>query len=168
MQQPARPWYKEFWPWFLLTILGLAVVMGTTTLVLSITSFDGMVADNYYKKGLAINKVLEQDDAARELGMRASLRIDDVTGDVTVDLVGDARPERLLLELIFPTQDRDQSVTLEHVHGGRYHGQLPERLEYRWYVQLHPEATNPVWRLTGEISLPRRDALWLEPRRDES
>lgn len=159
---PPRPWYKEFWPWFLLGILSSSVIMGTTFLVLSITSFDGMVEDNYYKVGKAINETLEQDQRAAELGMSAQLRIDDLTGDVVVDLDGEARPERLLLELIFPTQgNRDQSVVLDHVRDGHYAGQLPRALEYRWYVQLHPDSADPEWRLLGEIELPRRAPLTL-------
>jgi len=164
MHPPVRPWYKEFWPWFLLGILAMAVIMGTTTLVLSITSFDGMVVDNYYKKGLAINRVLEQDKAARELGQRARLRIDDVTGDVTVTLEGDARPERLRLALLFPTQGgRDRHITLRRLRGGHYSGQLPSALRYRWYVQLHPDVADPAWRLIGEIHLPQTRAQWLAP-----
>ncbi len=161
MRHP-RPWYKEFWPWFLLGILGLAVVMGTTTLVLSITSFDGLVEDNYYKVGLAINETLEQDRRAGQLGMVADLRIDDLTGDVVVELDGGARPERLVLEMIFPTQgDHDQHVLLERVRDGHYTGQLPQALDNRWYVHLAPDAASPAWRLRGEIELPRQTPLTL-------
>ncbi|MEC9482979.1 MAG: FixH family protein [Halomonas sp.] len=157
-----RPWYKEFWPWFLLGILGMAVVMGTTFLVLSITSFDGMVEDDYYKQGLAINQELAQDQRATELGMAAELRIDDLTGDVTIELHGDDRPDRLRLDLIFPTQgNRDQQVILERVRAGHYAGQLPRALQYRWYVQVQPAVDDPAWRLQGEIGLPRRDPLML-------
>lgn len=152
-----RPWYKEFWPWFLLGILGLSVIMGTTFLVVSITSFDGMVEDDYYKQGLAINQLLEQDQRAAAMQMQARLRIDDLTGDVVVDLQGEARPNRLRLDLVFPTQgNRDQSVTLERLRDGHYTGQLTRALEHRWYIQLEPATAKPEWRLQGEIQLPRQ------------
>lgn len=172
MTQP-RPWYKEFWPWFLLGILGMSVVMGVTFLVLSITSFDGMVEDDYYKQGLAINQRLEQDQRAAELNLVANLRVDSLTGDVMVDLEGDARPEQLRLELLFPTQGhRDQSVLLERVRNGHYVGQLPRSLEYRWYVQLHPDSvaqgSESDWRLVGEIELPREAPLTLRAATGES
>ncbi|MGC3871767.1 FixH family protein [Halomonas sp. GXIMD04776] len=158
----ARPWYKEFWAWFLLGILGLAVAMGTTFLVVSITSFDGMVVDDYYKEGLAINQTLEQDHRAAELGMAAILRIDDLSGEVVVELEGDARPEQLELNLIFPSQSgRDQRVVLEQVRNGHYVGQLPRSLQYRWYVQLQAKTAEPEWRLLGEIELPRQEPLTL-------
>lgn len=172
MTQP-RPWYKELWPWFLLGILGMSVAMGVTFLVLSITSFDGMVEDDYYKQGLAINQRLEQDHRAAELDLAASLRIDDLTGDVIVNLEGEARPERLLLKLLFPTRGhRDQSVLLERVRDGHYTGQLPRSLEYRWYVQLSPgdveKDAEPAWRLLGEIELPREAPLELRAAAGES
>ena len=161
MNRPP-PWYKQFWPWFLLGILGLSIAVSTTFLVVSITSFDGLVEDNYYKVGKAINERLEQDDRAEELNMVAELRIDDLTGGVVVVLDGEARPERLLLELIFPTQgDRDQRVILEHVRDGHYAGQLPRALQYRWYVHLAPDTSDPEWRLRGEIELPRQAPLTL-------
>ncbi|SHE57320.1 hypothetical protein SAMN02745148_00678 [Modicisalibacter ilicicola DSM 19980] len=162
MTTQTRPWYKEFWPWFLLGILGLAVAMGTTFLVVSITSFDGMVVDDYYKEGLAINQTLEQDRRAAELGLVATLRIDELTGDVVVNLEGEARPEQLQLDLIFPSRgDRDQRVTLEQVRGAQYVGQLPRALQYRWYVQLQPQTDTPEWRLLGEIELPQQEPLIL-------
>ena len=40
---------------------------GLITLWLAITSFDGLVADDYYKQGLAINQTLARADAAQEL-----------------------------------------------------------------------------------------------------
>ena len=157
-----RPWYKEFWPWFLLGILGMAVVMGVTFLVFSIVAFDGTVEDDYYKRGLAINQVLEQDQHAAELDMQANLKIDDLTGDVIVDLQGESRPEQLRLDLIFPTQgNRDQQVMLERVRNGHYVGQLPRALQYRWYVHLQPAVDDPDWRLQGEIELPRKAPLTL-------
>lgn len=164
MPNSTHPWYKEFWPWLMLGILASSVIAGTTFLVLSITSFDGMVEDNYYKHGLAINQVIEQDRRAAELGLAADLRLDDLTGDVTLDLAGEARPERLILSLIFPTQgDRDQQLSLEHVRGGHYVGQAPRQIEYRWYLQVSPDVEAPAWRLTGEARFPEDATISLTP-----
>ncbi len=160
--QSTHPWYKEFWPWMILGVLASSIIAGTTFLVLSITSYDGMVEDNYYKTGLAINQVIAQDHRATELGMTAAVRIDDLTGDVNVDLAGEARPERLLLTLIFPTRDdRDLQLILERVRGRHYVGQAPRQLEYRWYLQLAPDVQVPGWRLRGEATFPRADAFRL-------
>jgi len=158
--QPTNPWYKEFWPWMLLAVLGSSIIAGTTFLVLSITSYDGMVEDNYYKTGLAINQVIAQDHRATEMGMAARIRVDDLTGDINVDLSGEARPQRLLLTLTFPTRDdRDQQL---HVRGRHYVGQAPSQLEYRWYLQLEPDVQDPEWRLQGEATFPSAEAFRLK------
>ena len=174
MPQTIRPWYKEFWPWMMLGILGSSVIVGTTYLVMSIVSFDGMVEDDYYKHGLAINQVLEKDHRAAALGLSAELRIDDLTGDITLELQGDTpateaqrkelRPERLILALIFPAQDgRDQTLTLERVRDNHYIGQAPNQLKYRWYLQVAPDGADADWRLTGEARFPSQDPISLKP-----
>ena len=30
---PVKPWYKQFWPWFILFLLGYSVVQGLTLLL---------------------------------------------------------------------------------------------------------------------------------------
>lgn len=158
------PWYKQFWPWFLLGLLLSSVLVSTTFLVLSIKSYDGMVQEDYYEHGRAINMEFAKQQHAAELGLEAHLQVDPLTGDIIVDLKGDDRPEQLLLNLIFPTQDdRDQSFTLEHVRDGRYVGQLDKRLEYRWYVQLLPSRQQPEWHLDGEVRFPLDVPVSLTP-----
>ena len=61
------PWYKQFWPWFLIGILVFAVVIGMGLLWVSLLNPDSMVRDNYYKEGRAINMHMGRDQMAREL-----------------------------------------------------------------------------------------------------
>ncbi|MFQ3786128.1 FixH family protein [Halomonas sp. A29] len=158
------PWYKQFWPWFLLGLLMLSISVSSTFAVLAVRSADGMVQEDYYEHGRAINMVLAKQQRAHELNLAADLRIDPMTSDIIVQLDGDDRPERLYLRLIFPTQDdRDQDLVLEHVRDGRYLGQAPDNLRYRWYLQLHPSAEQPEWRLVGEASLPSEESFSLTP-----
>ncbi|MCE8020288.1 FixH family protein [Halomonas sp. MCCC 1A11036] len=158
------PWYKQFWPWFLLGLLCMSIVVSSTFAVLAIRSADGMVQEDYYEHGRAINMVLAKQQRAHELNLAADLRIDPLTSDIIVQLDGDDRPERLYLRLIFPTQDdRDQDLVLEHVRDGRYLGQAPDNLRYRWYLQLHPSEEQPEWRLVGEASLPSEESFYLTP-----
>ncbi|WP_163558574.1 FixH family protein [Halomonas sp. NO4] len=163
-QHAIPPWYKQFWPWFLIGLLLSAISVSTTFAVLSVRSFDGMVQEDYYKHGTAINMVLAKQRQAAELSLAADLRIDPLTSDIVVDLTGEARPERLYLKLIFPTRDdRDQELVLEHVRNGRYLGQAPDNLRYRWYLQLHPSQESPDWRLIGEGHFPSEGGFALTP-----
>ncbi len=159
------PWYKQFWPWFLIGLLASSIIFSLTYLTLSIRYYDGSVGGDYYKQGLAINEQLAKQKHAQTLGLEAVMRADALTGDIVVDLEGKRRPERLHLALIFPTDShRDRSLTLEHVREGRYVGMLEEPLNYRWYLQLQPtEGQDAEWRLTGEATFPSDDEIALVP-----
>lgn len=161
----VTPWYKQFWPWFLIGILLSSIIVSTGFAVMSIKSFDGMVVqEDYYEHGKAINMVLAKQEHARELNLSADLRIDPLTSDIVVDLSGDARPDALYLDLIFPTEDnRDQSFVLEHVRDGRYITQGPDNLRYRWYLQIQPALEEADWRLTGEATFPNESSVALLP-----
>jgi|AntRauTorcE11898_2_1112593.scaffolds.fasta_scaffold29211_2 hypothetical protein len=160
-----QPWYKQFWPWFLIGLLLSSITFSLIYLALSIRYYDGSISGDYYERGLAINEQLAKQEHARELGLSASLLVDDHTGDVVIDLAGERRPERLHLTLIFPTDsDFDRELTLEHVREGRYVTTLDEPLRHRWYLQLQPEAgENAEWRLTGEARYPSDSEVALEP-----
>ncbi|MBB3142934.1 FixH family protein [Halomonas organivorans] len=159
------PWYKQFWPWFLIGLLGSSVAFSLVYLTLSIHYFDGTVAEDYYKEGLAINQQIAKQERAQALGLSATLRADPTTGDIVVDLAGDDHPERLILKLIFPTEShRDRELTLEHVRAGRYVTMLDEPLRYRWYLHLQPDdGPEAAWRLTGEARFPTGDEITLVP-----
>ena len=51
-RRDSLPWYKERWTWLLMLMPATAIVAGFITLWLAITSFDGLVADDYYKQAI--------------------------------------------------------------------------------------------------------------------
>ena len=78
------PWHREPLVWLVIAFPLAAVIGGFATLYLAIRSWDGLVVDDYYKKGLEINKVLARDELAQQSGYTASVAVDDAT--VTVRL----------------------------------------------------------------------------------
>lgn len=165
MSPHPTPWYKQFWPWFMIGILMSSILVSTMFLVFSLKSFDGMVVqEDYFEHGKAINMVLTKQNRARELSLAGDLRIDPLTSDIVLDLEGDARPDTLHLDLIFPTKSgRDQSFVLEHVREGRYVTRGPDNLQHRWYLQLQPSRQDAEWRLTGEARFPTDSIITLAP-----
>ncbi|MDR5897504.1 FixH family protein [Halomonas vilamensis] len=161
----VTPWYKQFWPWFLLGLLFSSIAFSLLFLFFSIRYYDGSISGDYYERGLGINEQLAKQEHANELGLSATLKVDNVTGDVVINLAGERRPETLHLALIFPTDgDFDRELTLTHVREGRYVGTIEEPLQYRWYLQLQPEAGDAAeWRLTGEARFPSEDEANLVP-----
>ena len=52
----SQPWYRQFWPWFLIALPATVVVAGLTTWWIAAHKADSLVVDDYYKEGLAINR----------------------------------------------------------------------------------------------------------------
>ena len=101
----AKPWHREPWPWLLMAGPAIVVVAGFVTLWLAVKSDDGLVADDYYRRGLAINQTLTRSQAARNLGLSAEVTLDAAAGRVRVSVRGGAAlPETLYLRLIHPTR----------------------------------------------------------------
>ena len=151
----AQAWYREPWPWILMSGPALVVVAGLVTAWLAVRSDDGLVLDDYYKQGLAINQTLSSSDTALRLGMKAELHLAD--GRVRV-LLGAAGPDALSLRLAHPTRaGLDQRVELAMIRPGVYEGRLQPLRAGRWHVLL--EQKN--WRLAGDWLLPAESVLTL-------
>ncbi|HMA10290.1 MAG TPA: FixH family protein [Steroidobacteraceae bacterium] len=147
------PWYREPWPWILISLPASAVVAGIATVWIAATSADGLVVGDYYKAGLAINQTLARDEAARALALSATLTQE--AGALSLQLGGNlqAYPARLTLTLAHPTrQGMDHVLTLQHVGGGRYRTALPAMQPGKWHAQLTDPAS--AWRLSGVLHTP--------------
>jgi uncharacterized protein len=154
-----QPWYREPWPWILMAGPAIVVVAGIVTAWLAIHTEDGLVVDDYYKQGLAINQTLGRSDAAGRLGVQAEIHFAD--GRVRVILGSAAVRGTLILRLVHPTRaGMDQRLEMAAVQPGVYEGQLQALRPGRWHVVLEERD----WRLTGDWILPAAGALTLGGR----
>lgn len=150
--QAALPWYREPWPWLLAAIPFLTVVAGAVTFSLAVSSSDSLVADDYYKRGLDINRVLAREQAANRLGIEVRLRFARAEDRVVAVLASSAAPpSALVLRLSHPTRmELDTSVVLQPVAPGTYAGKLHLTPAARWQLAIEdPEAS---WRRVGTWS----------------
>lgn len=162
-REESKPWYREFWPWFLMLFPAAAVVGGLITAHIAAQSDDGVVDDDYYKQGLAINRVLARSEAAAAKGLAGTLAVDG--GRLSLQLSGrlDPWPPRLVLRILHPTRaGMDQSVTLGGRGGGRYDGLCEPLGAGKWKLVLEDEAR--TWRLSGQLEPGHREAV-LAPAR---
>jgi hypothetical protein len=162
---PGAPWYRQFWPWFLIAIPALSVVGGVSTVVIAVRNADSVVADDWYKRGLAINVDLERERVAADLGVAATLSVDADARQVRVVLEGaGTEAERsLALELHHPTQaHRDAALQLVRRPDGAFHGTTTADLRGRWHASLTPD--DGAWRLAGTLSLAPGAPGRLAPR----
>ena len=153
-QTPVNPWYKEVWVWFILGILGLSVVLGTSMLVIATNNPPGLLSDNYYDVGKGINTSLEREDLAARLQLKADLVLDNDKGTVQMQLQGFSNPPQLVLNLISPTQpERDRRVVMQVQADGSYSGNLLDAVEGRRFVELIGQEGGKDWRLFEEEQL---------------
>jgi uncharacterized protein len=138
----AQPWYRQPWPWLLMAGPATVIVAGIVTTVIAFTGADGVVADDYYKRGLAINRTLAREARAAELGIAAEVRL--LPGRVVADVTArTALPERIQLTLAHPTRaGEDRVVFLARAAGGGYEAPLGPMAAGRWRVILE----TPEWR----------------------
>jgi uncharacterized protein len=147
MSPASAPWYRHRWPWILMSGPAAVVIAATYTAVLAVRGADGLVAEDYYRRGLAINRTLARAESARHLGVRASLVIGE--GRVRVALSGPARDAALRLTLVHPVlAERDARIELRPAGApGAYEGALPAGLSAPRRIVL--EDLSGVWRLAG-------------------
>ena len=144
----TKPWYRHRWPWLLMLGPGAVVVAGAITIWIAFASADGLVADDYYKQGLAVNRQLAKEDAARSLGLSAEVRIGG--GVIAVRLAGQ-HPEALFVQLAHATRaGHDVRLRLAPAAGGEYSAELPALPPGRWRVVI--EDPRGAWRITREAS----------------
>jgi hypothetical protein len=145
----AGPWYREPWPWIVMAIPGTSVLLGIALVLIAVNNQDGLVAEDYYKRGLAINMVLERERHAAEMGLSAQVMFGDRR--VRVFLEGKHGGAPLLkLRLVHPTRaDKDVAIALTPIAAGWYEGELARPYETRWRVQL--EDAGRSWRLAGRL-----------------
>lgn len=158
MNVPAKPWYRQPLVWMLIAIPFSAVVMGVIMAWLAVDTDDGLVVDDYYKQGLAINQVLERDETATQLGLAATLQYDPASRTVHLvlergELAG--FPQTLTLSLKHATLAHlDRSLTLQRgiVKPGQasYFAVLQTPLKNGgWYFEIE----DPQWRLVRRVNL---------------
>lgn len=161
---PLHRWYHEPWPWLLMAGPAAVIVAGVITVYLAVATNDGLVADDYYKRGLAINQTLSRDAVARQFGHRARIAFAADFGRVEVTLQGDAALSGpLILRLAHagrPALDRALPLTLQS--GKIYVATFPALPPGRWQVTL--EDAGRSWRLVGDVRVPGRGLLELVPR----
>jgi hypothetical protein len=144
---PVNPWYRERWPWLLFAGPALAVVAGFVTLWLAVASDDGVIADDYYRRGLLINRELERTRKAEMMGLGAVLDVA-ANGTLRLDLVGvqsgAPAPPRLRVRFAHATRAGfDRAATLARGPDGHYVASIAPLPPGRWLIGVETDE----WRL---------------------
>ncbi|MGF1548013.1 MAG: FixH family protein [Thiotrichales bacterium] len=149
----SKPWYRQFWPWFVIFFPATAVVAGIATLVIAIETYDGLVEDDYYKRGLEINESLERDRNAAERGLTGFVQINPESGLVELLLYGQTGEQNPVLKFLHATRaNQDREIALKLVGDKRWHGNAETLSPGKLYVRVESAPEN--WRFGGEFKYP--------------
>ena len=136
-----------------IAIPAAAVIAGAVMLVLANATWDGLVADDYYQRGIQINQSLARDSEAARLGLGATLTFP-APGVVEARLTGAAAVlggDRLNLRFARAARaGADVRIPMTRGAGGIWRGVLPAVPSGKWYVELG----NEQWRLTAPVRMP--------------
>lgn len=152
--EKVMPWYRQFWPWYLIFLPASAVVAGITTVIIAVNNQDQMVADNYYKQGLAINRVISAQQQAASMNLRARAVMDATKGMLVIAFAGNRDiNEDIHLRLVHPTlSEQDREFTLSQTRSNIFELNLGNISSGRWNMIV--ESVDGSWRLDASVDLP--------------
>ncbi|WP_064604249.1 FixH family protein [Photobacterium sp. J15] len=155
-----RPWYKQFWPWFVFAIPAISIFYSLTAVYIFSQNQVDLVAEDYYKKGKAINLDLSRLRVADALNLKASVSVADKVVVVNFNK-GDLNsyPNLRVTFTHRTLSDKDFTQMVSADLKGTYRFQSPEELEGPWFVELEP--FDGDWMLQGRVSLPTSDPIAL-------
>ncbi len=187
----TKPWYRLPLVWMLILIPFSAVVSGVIILWFAIDTNDGLVVDDYYQEGLAINQVIERDDAATRLHIEAKLEYNNATRVVKLTFnkgLLKSYPATIQLHIKHATlAKKDHKAVLQRgissATSGKYQGILSRPLiNGYWYFQIsnnrihYTESTGNKankrvaakkdhnnWRLTKRFKVTQAFSFMLKP-----
>lgn len=168
-QEEAKPWYGEFWAWFVFAPLIIVVIACSVMVTIAFKGRQDVVADDYYKMGKMINREFVPEHRARELGVSADLIFDTDSGEVIVTTTANNKvnDEALILAFSHPIKaKRDHFITLKPVVAGRWRADINFAMAGRWYLRLSSidDAGKELWRLKGAVELQAKTQIKLNAR----
>ena len=148
-----RPWYREPMVWMVIMIPLTSVLVGMGMLTMAIRSYDGLVVDDYYKRGKEINRVLKRTHTSEEYNISAILNLS-IKNQAVVTLSHNSEfiaPDKIRFNLFHRTRAGfDQTVSLQRYADGLYRGDFDTPESGIWLAQVETEQ----WRIGGQLSLP--------------
>lgn len=148
-REDTLPWYRQFWPWFIIAVPASAVVAGFYTFWLALQTTDSLLVR-------PTESSLAAENEAQRLELEALINIDIATGAVVVTM-SSTKPfetsQALELQMSHPTiAARDQIIMLlpaipNTAGQPTWAGHFVDSPDGRRYITL---SSGNSWRLSGE------------------
>jgi hypothetical protein len=156
--QDIKPWYRQFWPWFLIALPASAVIASLYTVSLAVRTTDSLVVSSEDGMDVVAGRHLAAERQAQALGLSATVDFDTGSGAIIATLVSDSSvdwPTSLELLLSHPAfADRDRTIALtrslpDESGNPTWSGHFVDVPDGRWYLVLED---GDSWRLNGTWS----------------
>ena len=175
----SNVWYRNPLVWMMIALPASSVIAGLSTVVIAFRVFDGVVVDDYYARGKAINVTIERDVAAQRRGLAAVANLTPAPGPAggaagtgatgegptSVEVTVSARdvaalPAVLKLAFLHATHGgADAQVELARSASGLYRAALPPLAPGKYHLQIEAED----WRIVGALRQPAERTTSLGP-----
>lgn len=149
--------------WLVFALPTTAVIGGFVTLVIAMSTDDGLVVDDYYRRGLAINRVLARDRAATTHGLSGRIEIYPDSGRARLFLQADEQMQTASVVVTMHHATRaghDRTLELTRSGPGLYQGALNDGGVAPGHWTL--EVSAGEWRLLGRLYWPLSTVAKLE------
>lgn len=162
------PWHSYPLVWMMIAIPFSAVIMGVVMIWLAVDTDDGLVADDYYKQGLEINRVLSRDKKAAELGVSAIIEFDNTARIIKLQFDKgslEVFPKSLSLQLQHATRENsDIAVLLDHGIANQYIGHVKQSIsEGIWYFEVSGKSgADDGWKLNARSHVRSDNVIHLQ------
>jgi len=167
LTEQSKPWYSYPLVWMMIAIPFSAVIMGVIMIWLAVDTDDGLVADDYYKQGLEINRVISRDKKAAELGVSAIIEFDNTIKIIKLQFDKgslETFPQSMQLKLQHATRENsDITVLLNHGIDNQYIGHVKQALsEGIWYFEISGKGgADESWRLKARSHVRSQNRIEL-------
>jgi len=155
-----KAWYQQFWPWFLIILPATVVIASICTVFIAFKGADVVVADNYYKEGLAINTSFSESRLAKEHNISAELQFSSDQLLLTVNANNVTPADELSLHFKHPFDNaQDSVIILKKYSNNTYLTTAPILNQGKWYISIQPHSVQKSWRLDATVFLPKTTLL---------
>ncbi len=152
-----KPWYKQFWPWFLIALPLCVVIASFTTLAIFSNNAVSLVAEDYYKKGKAINIDLSRIKEAQALELSASVVSNQRAVSVQLNKGKlESNPPLIVTFTHRTLANKDFQKVVNPDASGVYRILLQQELSGPWFVEVEPHTKE--WLLQGRVTFPSTSA----------
>ncbi len=161
----AKPWYKEPWPFILISITGLGVVAGSTLAYIGLSNPPEIVSGDFEQLGRGLTDTNIRTAQARSLGLSGLMVINGQEARLEISaLDAEGLPETLLIQFQHPaTSEQDRILVAQRRSAGVYSGSLDEAPHPRSRIVVADLPQS--WWLAGRLHGDPTGEINLEPKR---